>query len=209
MPHGCAQLLRRGTLGPVVPRVRRGFVVLALLGSAGSCLVVLTLPWLTALAPPTPGSPARIPQELSGTQCLPAGQALALVGAAAGIGLLTTRSWGIRLVAGIASLTGLALLVLAARFAVLGPSSVLPTESVVVMQSSWWLIVALSGLLMATLAVAALLVAPGWQHSSTAYDRVDDASRGANSAKVGEQGNRAAIWDALDRGEDPSAGDPR
>lgn len=192
----------------LVAKVRRGFVVLAVLASAGSCLAVLSLPWLTAMVPVAPGSPARVPVELSGAQCLPAAQALALVSAAAGIGLLATRTWGIRLVASVTALAGLAILVLAAKFALDGSASPLPPDAVLLRQSAWWLIAALSGLVTATAGLAAMRLAGSWQRPPSAYQRsnlVEPIKPGLSSSEVA---SRAAWWDALDRGEDPSQVEP-
>ena len=192
-----------------MPRVRRGMVVLAVLASAGSCLTVLSLPWLTAMVPAAPGSPARVPAELSGAQCLPAAQALALVSAAAGIGLLATRTWGVRLVGSVTTLAGLAILVLAARFALGGPALVLPPDAVLVGQSAWWLVAGLAGLLTATAGLAAILLAGQWHRPPSAYQRanlVEPVKPGLSPAEVAP---RAAWWDALDRGEDPSQIDLR
>lgn len=187
------------------PRIRRGTVVLAALVSAAGALSVLALPWISALAPVAPGSPARVPVELTGAQCLPAGQPLALVIAAAGVGFLATRAWGVRIVAAITTVSGIALLIMAVHFGITGTDQVLPADSDLIGQTSWWLLAALAGAVATSAGLVAMLVAPRWRHPSAAYQRNDEVSSPEAVSRAVEQPTGASWWDALDRGEDPSA----
>lgn len=172
-------------------------------------MVFLALPWVSALVPALQGSTARVPQELSGAQCLPAGPALALVAAAAGIGLLVTRAWGARVVAAVAMIAGLAIATLAARFGIIGPTAVLPDDAVVLGQSIWWSLTTLAGLVTTVGGLLAILMALRWQRPSSAYQRAGEdlgtIQQALTTTQV--QHTRAVWWDALDRGQDPSRDD--
>ncbi len=189
--------------------LRRGAVVCLMLLAAGLCLIMLTLPWLSALVPVINDASARVPQEFSGSQVLPVGAPLALVSAAAALGLLATRGWGRRIVSGCALASGLLLTGLAARTGLWGMDGNLPAGSVVTVQSPWWIGCVLGGLLITFMGLVGLLGSHQWQRPDSAYERASsEPASGQHALRDGGStdaaGSQAQLWDAMDRGIDPS-----
>jgi hypothetical protein len=118
----------------------------------------------------------------TGLQLEPGLRPLALVGLAATLALLATRRWG-RVVVGVA---------------VAGCGAAINALALPHGPGTWPLLAALGGLLL--LAAGALTTARGhhWAGLSAAYRT--PAAR-AVEAPVTDKG----VWDALDRGEDPTA----
>ncbi|MDG4788706.1 Trp biosynthesis-associated membrane protein [Micromonospora sp. WMMD1102] len=174
-------------------------VLLCLLG-AGLAVLAATRTWSVELtARPAPLPPDRTAR--TGGDLLPWLPALALVGLAGAGALLGTRGIGRRLVGGLLALLG-AGLVAGAGYAGFGTGGEVA--------AGWPLLCALGGLLAGAAGVLAVLRGAGWPVMGARYDRARPAGAGrvatAPDGRV-DAGRTTAAWDALDRGEDPTAED--
>ncbi len=189
--------------GPAAASSREYAAALAgLVLGAALMLLALAQDWIRATAT-APGSPA-ISIVLSGRALVPiaAGAAIVLLAGAAGVVAARNR-WRVTI--------GIVLVVVAsgaviavAMFAVAGPPAArlvaeLGVPATAVTTSIWWL-VCLFGAVLADLAGLAVVVrGRSWPVMTSRYER--KATRTQNNPT----GNSAArIWDALDRGEDPT-----
>ncbi|MFY1686774.1 Trp biosynthesis-associated membrane protein [Plantactinospora sp. WMMB782] len=173
-------------------------VLLCLLG-AGLAVLAATRTWSVELtARPVPLPPDRAAR--TGGDLLPWLPALALVGLAGAGALLGTRGIGRRLVGGLLALLG-AGVAAGAGYAVLGTGGEV--------SAGWPLLCALGGLLVGAAGVLTALRGAGWPVMGARYDRARPAGAGreatAPDGRVDARRTTAA-WDALDRGEDPTAG---
>jgi hypothetical protein len=141
----------------------------------------------------TGGGPVRLPSHrLTGGAVLPWASAVALVGLAGAGALLAVRGRARAALGALLMLAGLALAVGGVSVAVTGRGSVL-----------WSLLCALGGLLVGHAGLRALLRGPSWPTLGSRYERpaaepVEYVERGGPSS------SDVAMWDALDRGEDPT-----
>ena len=145
---------------------------------------------------------------VSGRSLAPLVAGLGIVGLAGVVGLLATRRWGRLIVAAIVALSGLgvlagaltrltapgaaearALLDDAGRSA--GAAAVTATA-----HPGWPLLAAAGGLLLALGGLAALLRSRRWPTMSARYE--------TPAARTDRPRTDAAVWDALDRGDDPT-----
>ncbi len=196
--------------------VRRelGAAVLACAAGGGLALLAASRPWLRLSAPRRPPLPA-VAVDLSGRDLAPLVAGLGLVGLAGVVGLLATRRWGRLAVGAVLALAGLgvvagALPKLAAPgadrardlLADSGRGGALPADAAVAATTvpAWPLLAALGGLLLAAGGLAVLVRGRRWPTMSTRYER-PAAGRPAPPTD-------AALWDALDRGDDPTADHP-
>lgn len=163
-----------------------GAAVLACLAGAGLGLYAATRVWTVDLgARPAPLPP--LADERSGAALAPWLPALALVGLAGAGALVATRGAGRRAVAVLLLLVGVGL-VAGGGYGlgvVAGARAVWPAACL------------LGGVLVAGAGVAALRRGRGWPALGSRYERRPPVTRGDTPAE---------LWDALDRGEDPTAG---
>ena len=67
--------------------------------------------------------------------------------------------------------------------------------------NSWWILAALGGVLVALAGVSALLRGATWPGMSSRYE---NAATGTAAGTAADTGSSKDLWDALDRGEDPT-----
>ncbi len=166
-------------------------------------------PWVELVA----RRPSPLPDvtlALSGRTLEPLVAGLGVVGLAGVVGLLATRRWGRLAVAAIVALSGVAVLVtsltrLAAPDAAeardrLTDSGRAAGAAVVTATAhpGWPLLAAAGGLLLALGGLAALARSRRWPAMSARYE--------TPAARTERPRTDAAVWDALDRGDDPTAG---
>jgi Tryptophan-associated transmembrane protein (Trp_oprn_chp) len=151
-------------------------------------LVALSRTWRVVTA----GGPVQLPgHRLTGGAVLPWAPAVALVGLAGAGALLALRGRWRSALGAVLVLAGLSLAIGGSYVAVAGRGSVL-----------WALLCALGGLLIGHAGIRTLLRGAAWPALGTRYERavepVEYVERGGPSR------SDVAMWDALDRGEDPT-----
>lgn len=168
------------------PRRAITTAVVAGLAAAGLGLYAATRVWFSL----SRDRPAPVPDEVVDTTggqlavwSVPAGM-VALAGA---IALIACTGWARRVVAAIVALSGLGL----AAAGGYGLSRAF---------GLWPVVTAVSGLVVLAVAVWTLRSGAAWPGMSGRYDRQQAAPAGAALAD-----DPAALWDALDKGEDPTA----
>ena len=175
--------------------------VLGCLAGAGLVLLALSRPWLTArigAAPPLPGRTVT----LTGSAFAPGARALGLVGLAGVAALPATRRWGRAAVGALLVLAGAGIVVVVARVLSDPASAARGTEAFrtgfAVTSSpslgAWPYVAILGGVLLLSSGALAVLRGRGWAAMGERYEAP------AAPKPVGE----ASLWEALDRGEDPT-----
>ena len=184
--------------------MRRGLVVAVALCLGGAALVLLGLSrtWVAievGAAPPLPGRTS----ELSGAVLVPGARALGLLGLAGVLALPATRTWG-RLVVGAllaAAGAGVAALVIRALADPLGAvARATPPgrDAAASVDLGGWPLGALLGAgLLVSSGVAVLLRGRHWGALGARFEPPSQPS-------AAQPAGQAAVWDALDRGEDPT-----
>jgi uncharacterized membrane protein (TIGR02234 family) len=192
-------------------RGSRGYrlALVVLLAGAVAVIVAYGRTWTTTVVV-DPGLPT-VAVTLSGSDLDPAGAALGLVGLAGVAGLVATRRTG-RIVTGVAlSLAGVAVLALALRFALTWSSGTGSATAItrlvaertgatalgVTTATSWWLLAAVGGALVAAAGIAAVAYGATWPTLGRRYDSSTAAGPAADRTR--------SAWDRLDDGEDPTA----
>ncbi|MEO3812876.1 Trp biosynthesis-associated membrane protein [Sphaerisporangium sp. B11E5] len=193
-------------------RALAGFVVAGAAG-AGVALIAGGRTWATAQFFGAPGVRAA-PVEVAGNDLVPALGPLALAAFAAVVAVLATRGVWRSVVGAVVALCGAALAVSALRGASAGQVVAVARERVTlaageqVTVATTWLwpaLAALGGAALAGAGVVAVLRGRRWPGMSTRYDRpVGGTGDGPRTPHEGDRG----LWEALDRGEDPTD-DPR
>ena len=147
---------------------------------------------------------------VSGRSLAPLVAGLGIVGLAGVVGLLATRRWGRLAVAAIVALSGLGVLAGAlTRLTAPGAAeardllddagrSAGAAAVTATAHPGWPLLAAAGGLLLALGGLAALLRSRHWPTMSARYE--------TPAARTDRPRTDAAVWDALDRGDDPTAG---
>lgn len=186
-------------------------VTLLVMGLGGlGAVVAYGATWVTATVPVFAGepTPTRI-VELTGSMLIPFGSAAGWVGLASMAGVIATRSWGRVGIGVIAALAGAAAGVPAIAFLLSrGPlvnSALDGDEASAVQGNAWWLIAALSGLAVMASGLLTARFGRTWSAMSSRYER-ERGTQGREDEGGGEQGRGGSLqmWDALDRGEDPT-----
>jgi uncharacterized membrane protein (TIGR02234 family) len=145
---------------------------------------------------------------LSGRDLTPLVAGLGIVGLAGVVGLLATRRWGRLAVAAIVALAGLG--VLAGSLTRLGAPGAAEARDLLADSGraagaaavtatghpGWPLLAAAGGLLLALGGLAALVRSRAWPTMSARYE--------TPAARTDRPRTDAAVWDALDRGDDPT-----
>ncbi|HSV65394.1 MAG TPA: Trp biosynthesis-associated membrane protein [Mycobacteriales bacterium] len=201
------------------PGAPRRELVLALAAAGLGALLVLVAGargWVL-VAVPRLRPLADVMVTLSGRAVAPLVPALGLVGLAGVVGLLATRRWGRVAVGVVLAACGLLIAGIAvARLAAPGSTGVAglltqplpgrdlaaPVRPAAVL--FWPVLAAVGGLLLAASGTAALLRGRGWPALSGRYDA--PAGRQVEPVAGGTAGppTNAVLWDALDRGHDPT-----
>jgi uncharacterized membrane protein (TIGR02234 family) len=193
---------------------RRELVAAVLLCLVGASLVLLAAgrTWATVHVPGTGPLPGRA-VDVTGAELAAALPALGLVGLSGVVAVAATRGWGRVPVGLVLAATGLGVLALAAphalapagraRSAVDGPGA---ADAAVA--ATAWPYVGLAGALL--LLVAGVLVAVrgrAWSVLGRRYERPGERPQ-ASAPGAASAPSEQTLWDALDRGEDPTFPDP-
>jgi uncharacterized membrane protein (TIGR02234 family) len=190
---------------------RRELAVAVSLCLLGAVLVLLAAgrPWARVLVepgPPLPPETAPVP----GRTLTAVPGSLGLLGLAAVAALLATRRNGRVAVGVLLAVAGIAVAVVSLRTGLdAGPSAVAALSRDVgsdaavpdVDGTAWPYLSAVGGALLAAAGAMSALRGRSWAAMSGRYDAPGTASRDRPAAKDPD----AAAWDALDRGEDPTA----
>lgn len=200
-----------------------GVLLCLLLGSIG-ILIAFSATWVVVQVPvfagDDTGSTFAREVSLTGRDLVPLGAAMGWVGLAAIAAILATRTWGRRatgaavlLAGGVAGVTGVAFALAEVasggtgafvEAALRARSDAVPSTASV---SAWWVLATLSGLALMASGLLTLLEGPSWPRLGSRYARQPGGS--AEPPLSGSAGDAmpsaAATWDALDRGEDPTA----
>lgn len=197
----------RSPTATTAPRASaRSLLLVALACAAGAvlALVAAARPWAVEVAVRPPPLP-ELRTARSGGDLYPWLPALAWVGLTGAGALLATRGAVRRLTGGLLLLAG-AGLAFGAGVGAAGPGIGGGAGA----SPAWPVLTGLGGVAMAAAGGAAVLLSRHWPAMSARYDRAaagrpDRAGRGAGSTPVARSAERPdALWDALDRGEDPT-----
>jgi uncharacterized membrane protein (TIGR02234 family) len=193
-----------------------------LLGLAGAGLALLAggRVWVRLAAPRRAPLP-DVALALSGRAIEPLVPALGVVGLAGLVALLATRGRGRPIVGGLLAGAGVLLAVraagriagpdpaaAAALLADAGKATGIPAGTAVTAGSTpaWPVLAVLAGLALLAAGAGALLRGHRWPGMSARYEPpVGAAPPAAGPATAGRPAAPAAFWDALDRGDDPTA----
>jgi len=189
-------------------RRRRGLVVslvLVVVGGTGLLLAASRTWWTVTVH--SAGLPATT-QTLTGRQAAPATVGLGVLGLAAAAGVLATAGWWRRLIDGIVLVAGTAAAVSAwSLLAASGWQRAIGWEaasgSVVALRSAWPLIAMGAGVVMAVGGGLGIGYGHHWPGWSARYDGGGAAAATPTPASSASAPHE--LWDALDRGEDPTA----
>jgi uncharacterized membrane protein (TIGR02234 family) len=191
--------------------------------------------WVTLSVPRSHPLP-KLSRTVSGAHAQPLLTALGLVGLAAVVALLATRRLGRRIVGLLLAVTAVVVLIWLARdlggmssgrtqtlLSDGGPVVGVPAGARVLVDLHLvWVAVALAGAALLVLAgLAAAVRGPGWPAMGSRYDRPRQAAadtgradgQDVEPAAVGEVASTRSptadrrLWEALDRGEDPTVND--
>lgn len=183
---------RRGEprAGAMSPRREFTLVVLGCLAGAGLALFAATRTWAVEVTPrPAPLPPLRTAQ--TGANLMPWLPALAVVALAGAGALPATRR---------AARTAVGVLLLGAGLGIVTGGGLGLAADV----TAVWPGLCLAGGLAVTAAAAGAVVrGHRWPAMGTRYERAGRAPATSRAATITE------LWDALDRGEDPTAGESR
>lgn len=190
------------------PGARRELTVAVGLCLVGAALVLLAAgrPWVEAVLDPGPPSPPS-PVSLRGSDVAPGTPALGLLGLAGVAALLATRRAGRLAVGTLLALAGAGLVALAVGAAGTDPAAAVArvVDDVAVTSAAgtpWPWVAALGGLMLALAGALAVVRGRSWAALSGRYD-APGTPAGSRPARPVDPD--AADWDALDRGEDPTA----
>lgn len=177
-------------------------VLVVLLAGAVLSLVASGMSWGAAQR----ADLVRSEVVVTGGDLVPVGRAVGLLGLAAVVAVHATRGWGRRLVGVLLAIAGGAVALLTYAKLPELPDHILqhvegPTGSGEYVGASAAIagpqLTALGGALIAAAGIAVAALGPRWPSMGTRYERQ------AGSRPTGRSGERA-VWDALDRGEDPT-----
>lgn len=187
---------------------RRELRLAVLLCLVGSALVLLAASrtWLALMTPAQPPLPASV-RRFAGSDLVPGVRVLAVLGLAGVAALLAARRWGKIAVGFALAAAGAAVVVLDAR--VLADPAGAVTRAASLRQEGisfvgtphlgpWPLGCLAGGVLLGVAGLLVVVRGRRWAALSARYER--PAGRAEVAAPVGDKG----VWDALDRGEDPT-----
>jgi uncharacterized membrane protein (TIGR02234 family) len=201
---------RAGAAGRGASR-ERGVLVLPALALGVAVLALASRPWVVAQVPGPAGAVGE--QVVSGSSAAPAVPALALVALAAAVAVALGRRWGRLLAAACLVLAGagvaaLALAVLAdpsawAAGPVAARTGLLGADPPAARATSAPALAAGAGALVAGTGAAAVARRSRWGAAGSRFERTP--AGGAPAAPASGAAPASATWDALSRGEDPTA----
>lgn len=173
---------------------RRDLVIAVALCAVGACVALLALSrtWSVTVALRPPPLPAAETSH-SGSSIAPWPTALALVSLAGAGALLATRAWARRLI-------GALLLLVAVGMAAAALDAAAGAVSV---RWAWPVLCVLGALGVGYAGVAAFLRGDAWPAMGSRYER-PAAEPVEYVERSGPSRSDVAMWDALDRGEDPT-----
>ena len=189
-------------------------VLIALLGGV-IAWAAAGRPWAAATVGEAPNT---LKVAASGNDLSAGVTALGLTALAGGLALFATQRLARRLVGGLLIAAGIGAAVYA--FGERGTSRAshvladkaaakgFAAGSVSVHTASWWILAVLGGVLVALAGVSALVRGATWPGMSSRYE---NAASKQTAARAADTGSSKDLWDALDRGEDPTeaaAGNP-
>ena len=187
----------KGLRTAIVLCLAGAFVVLAAAGRT----------WAEVSVPASPLADART-QSFAGTELVPGLPALGLLGLAAVVALAATRRRGRTLVGVVLLATGAG--VVAAALSVLGRAfeETLPGQELgdtVANLSGWVVVTAVGGILLFAAGAQTVPYGRTWPELGQRYEAPTVAGPVAEPEQPAEQLSEKGLWDALDRGEDPTA----
>lgn len=179
----------------MTPARERAMTLGAALLAAATALAAASVSWAGAATPGDPltaTAPVQQPVEQDVTR------ALALAALAGGAATLLARGGGRRILCGLLGLAGIGVVAFVA--VTLGSAgSALPAASA---RTAWPLLAGCAGLLLALAGASGVLRAGRWPRPSARHDPVEQGGAGARPEAPG--GDERRLWEALDRGEDPT-----
>lgn len=191
-----------------VDTLRRQYAITLVLLAVGAALALLALgrPWVAATA--GGGTTPQVAIELTGRQLLPAAAGAAVLLLAGAAAVPATRGIGRTVIGAVLSMAALGAIATTVSWRVGAGTSApragaeaLGVQTAQVVIGPWWA-VAVSGCALALLAALAVCVrGRRWPALGGRYSRAD---KGGAGAAAGAQLTAAQVWDALDRGEDPT-----
>jgi uncharacterized membrane protein (TIGR02234 family) len=170
--------------------------------------------WVTATVPVFAGgggdgttAPTRV-EQLTGSMLFGFGAAAGWLALASVAGIIATRSWlrvGVGVVAVVA---GAAAGVPAVGFILSRAPLIeqaLDTDQIISSESNaWWLVAVAGGLAVMAAGLFTAVYGRAWPTLSARYDRAPSRSETATPTGDGVLSGSLELWDALDRGEDPT-----
>lgn len=192
----------------MTPGRQYGITLGALAAAGAVMLAALGQVWVTATVGGGGTDQPSIVFDYTGRTMLPvaAGAGILLLAGIAGV--IATRGVGRIIVGALLLIAALGAVAAAVGYgldaAAAGRSRAVADAGmadVVVVGSSWWLVVAVAGFVAALAALAVVLRGRRWPVLGGRYERRGDA---AGAAVAPDVMTPAQAWDALDRGEDPT-----
>lgn len=195
------------------PAPRREYLGSLVLLAAGGVLglVAASRPWGSA---EVSSSLSVTSTTVSGSDLVPLAPAVALVALAAVVAVPAVRRLGRRVVGAVLAVLGLVQAVLAALALTdlagrvrdwfeSSPDGPAPAGEITT-SPAWAVAVVVAGLLVTAAGALVAVHGPGWPAMGARYERPAGGERAEKAAGRPAEGNRAT-WDALDRGDDPTA----
>ena len=190
-------------------RSRRGLSTAVLLCLLGAFLVLVAAgrSWVSVEVAAGPLAEART-ESRTGTDIVPGLSALGLLGLAGVVALAATRRTGRALVGLVLLATGVGVVVTALSADLTTVSEPLAGETGdVTIDTSvvWSTATALGGLLLAGAGLLTVVAGRSWPALGQRYDAPAGAAAPVAAQEPAEQLTEKGLWEALDRGEDPTA----
>jgi hypothetical protein len=183
--------VNRGLNGPVSRREPAIAAVLAAVGGA-LALWASTRTWVV-LTTPRPAPLPAVRDAVTGKDAVPWAAAMAFLAVAGAAALLATRRVGRVVLGAVLALAGAAI----AAGAVLGARPGSSTVQRAAVTAGWPALFGIGGLAVAAAGVLTVLRGRRWAELGARYE--------APGAARPETGTAPGLWDALDRGDDPTA----
>ncbi len=189
-----------------------GLVLVILVIAAVALVVAYGATWVTATVPVFRGevTPTRV-VELTGSMFIGFGSAAGWVALASAAGIIATRAWGRVVIGLVAAGAGAAAGIPAVAFILSrGPlvtEALEGDEALAVDGSTWWLVAVLAGLAVMVVGLLTVIRGRSWPSLSARYERSRPTQgTSVNGDREGDQARESLrMWDALDRGEDPTS----
>lgn len=199
------------------PRREYGVTIAVLVLAAIAMVIAYGATWITATVPVFRGevTPTRL-VSFTGSALLGGAAAAGWVAAAAAAGIVATRTWGRTAIGVVAALAGAvggtqAVTFILSRGALVS-QALDGDDALEISGNAWWLVAALSGLAIMVSGAVTALRGRGWPSLSSRYERASPRARalpadgGGSSVHSVDGASAITMWDALDRGEDPTQG---